>query len=108
MSTCWALTQYWKGDCLPTMFVPCLQYWDDDFAAYDDILYNVKDEARKQRTEDIYRQEVKRAMAMLRSDEAKAEAEYLLYNLRTIVKRYGHTTVARRVRHSCDNWRSWL
>ena len=108
LSTCWALTQYRKGDCLPTMFVPCLQYWDDDFAAYDDILYNVEDEARKQRTEDIYRQEVKRAMAMLRSDEAKAEAEYLLYNLRTIVKRYGHTTVARRVRHSCDNWRSWL
>lgn len=32
---------------------------------------------------------------MLQTDEAKAEAEYILGNLRTIIKHYGNTTTAK-------------
>lgn len=45
---------------------------------------------------------------MLQTDEAKAEAEYILGNLRTIIKHYGNTTTAKNIKISCDNWHTWL
>ncbi len=56
----------------------------------------------------MYKREVAAAMAMLITDEARARAEYLLGNLRTIVRRYGDTAVAGQVRAHCDRWRQWL
>ena len=45
---------------------------------------------------------------MFQSEEAKAEAEYILGNLSTIIKCYGNSTTARYIKKSCDNWHSWL
>ena len=45
---------------------------------------------------------------MLVGDEARAKAQYMLGNMKTVVKRYGNTAAARKIKTSCDNWRSWL
>ena len=105
---CWALTQYWRGDYIG-IFYPALQYWDDDFAErkyaflYD---YSHSDEYKKIESE--YDSELTAALAMLTSDEARAKAEYLFGNVKTVVKYYGNTSTAKYIKTSCDNWESWL
>ncbi|MDE5635052.1 MAG: hypothetical protein K2I52_01935, partial [Muribaculaceae bacterium] len=102
---CWALTQYWRGVCTG-IFVPGLQYWEDDFAQkqypflYDYVGHEV--------TERLYDDEIKASLAMLATDEAKAKAYYTLNNLPVIVKYYGNTSIGQYVKMSCDNWESWL
>lgn len=103
---CWALTQYWRG--YVEKFEPMLQYWDDNYDRYNNILYDYTETAEHTKVEELYQAEIKQALAMMQSDETKAEAEYILGNLRTIVKHYGNTTAAQRIKTSCDNWRSWL
>lgn len=105
---CWALTQYWRGDNIG-LFEPRLDYWSNDYIKdYDALLYDYKYSVGHKKTEEIYQAEIKKALKMFRSEEAKAEAEYILGNLRTIVKYYGNTTTARHIKNSCDNWHSWL
>lgn len=105
---CWALTQYWRGDNIG-LFEPRLDYWSNDYVKdYDALLYDYKYSVGHKKTEEIYQAEIKKALKMFRSEEAKAEAEYILGNLRTIVKYYGNTTTARHIKNSCDNWHSWL
>ena len=106
---CWALTQYWRGEYMG-LFEPSMDYWSDDgfVKGYDNILYDYKKTIGHEKTEAIYKSEVKKALGMLQTDEIKAEAEYILGNLTTIVKRYGNTTVARHIKTSCDNWQEWL
>lgn len=107
---CWALTQYWRGEYVG-LFEPCLDdYWsnDDCTKAYDEILYDYKTTIGHKKTEEIYQTEIIEALSMLQSDESKAEAEYILGNLRTIIKHYGNTTTAKKIKISCDNWHSWL
>lgn len=103
---CWALTQYWRG--YVGKFEPMLQYWDDNYDRYNNILYDYTETTEHTKVEELYQAEIKQALAMMQSDETKAEAEYILGNLRTIVKHYGNTTTAQRIKTSCDNWRSWL
>ena len=103
---CWALTQYWRG--YVGKFEPMLQYWDGNYDRYDNILYDYSETDEHTKVEELYQAEIKQALAMMQSDESKAEAEYMLGNLRTIVKHYGNTTTAQRIKTSCDNWRSWL
>lgn len=112
----WALTEYWRGD--PYMFKPDLQYWEDDFARENygflhgykvyEPSYDDDEEEYVDPTEKIYEAEKKAALAMLRTDEAKAKAQYILFNLKTIIKHYGNTTTAQHIRTSCDHWKSWL
>ena len=59
-------------------------------------------------TEAVFNREVKAAMAMLTTDAARAEAEYILFHLKTIVARYPDTPTAHAVKSSCDRWRLWL
>lgn len=102
---CWALTQYWRGGCAG-IFVPDLQYWEDDFAQKRyAFLYDYEE---PKTTEKIYNEELNAALAMLITNEAKARAQYTLNNLRTIVKYYGDTSIGKYVKASCDNWQSWL
>lgn len=103
---CWALTQYWTGGN-PDIFIPDLQYWGDGFCAKNyDFLY---DHDQTVGIEDSkYNNEVKSALAMMTTDEAKAKAHYILNNLVTIVKFYGNTTTGQHVKTSCDRWQSWL
>lgn len=107
---CWALTQYWRGEYVG-LFEPALDYWSDGDAyikKYDEILYDYEKTVGHEKTEKFYQDEIKAALAMLQSDEAKAEAEYMLGHLATIVRLYGNTAIGHRIKTSCDNWHSWL
>ncbi len=108
LEECWALTQYWRGDGTG-IFEPDLQYWNDDFAEnHYGFLYDYVHTIGYKCTEARYEHEIKAAMSMLASDEAKAKAEYMLGNVATVIKHYGNTSTAQHVRASCDNWKSWL
>lgn len=104
---CWALTQYWRGECVLSLFYPLLQYWDDSSNLYD-FLYDYRKAGGYKDTENLYYEECKKAMAMLHSDETKAKAEYLFCHLRTIIKRYPNTSIAQKIRSSCDILHLWL
>lgn len=105
---CWALTQYWRGTLI-NRFYPTLQYWDDEFAkSYFDFLYDYDRTVGHKKTEAILDEEITRALNTLTSQEAKAEAQYILGNLKTVAKRYPDTAVAGRLKSSCDNWKNWL
>lgn len=105
---CWALTQYWRGEYIG-LFSPILEYWDEDFAEAEySFLYDYRKSGRPEATEALYKRECDAALAMLVGDEARAKAQYMLGNMKTVVKRYGNTAAARKIKTSCDNWRSWL
>lgn len=110
---CWALTQYWRGgfvglfepvpDVQYVMFAHRLKY-----KRYDGILYDYEKTVGSKQTKEIYRNEVKAALAMLESDEAKAEAEYIMGRPGNVICKYGSTATAQVIRSSCDDWQSWL
>lgn len=105
---CWPLTQYWRGMC-DNIFEPELQYWEFDFGPkYYAFLYDYRTTVGHRATERIYNAERTAALAMLTTDEARAQANYILGNLATIVRQYPHTATARYIHSHCDNWRSWL
>lgn len=104
---CWALTQYWRGSC--SRFTPVLKYCDDSFGnLHYGFLYDYRKSPGQKATENLYDSEVKAALAMMKSDETKAEAHLLLGNRQTLVKLYGNTSSGREIKSSCDNWRDWL
>lgn len=106
---CWALTQYWRGKYID-LFSPQLDY--DSGTEFSEqnyaFLYDYENSVGHKKTETLYNEEIRAAMAMLKSDEARAEAEYILGNVKTVIKRYGETSVAKYIRTSCDNWSNWL
>lgn len=105
---CWALTQYMRGEYY-NVFYPGLTEWDDSFAEENyAFVFNYEKSIGHKKTEAIYDREVKAALAMMTGEETRAKAEYLLGNLKTIVKHYGNTATAARIRTSCDRWKMWL
>ncbi|MDE5887788.1 MAG: hypothetical protein K2H46_09410 [Muribaculaceae bacterium] len=105
---CWALTQYWRGTII-NRFYPTLQYWDDDYAkSYFDFLFDYDRTIGHRKMESCYDKEITKALNMLSSDEARAEAQYILGNLKTIVKKYPDTAISNHIKSSCDNWKTWL
>lgn len=100
---CWALTQYWHGG---PGFYPILDYWDNE-DDYPIKLYYYDEEDTK-KVEERYNREVTAALAIMTTDEARAKAEYILGNLKTIVVKYGNTTTGQFVKTSCDNWKNWI
>ena len=108
LEECWALTQYWRGECCG-LFSPQLEYWEEDFAEEKySFLYDYSSAKDYKKTEAEYNMGIEAALAMLESDEAKAKAEYILGNLKTVVARYGDTTTGRFVKTSCDRWKQWI
>lgn len=104
----WALTQYWHGYCVPGVFDPSLYYclgWGSCYNPYE-FLYNQDDDYDHMNSTCEEMEE--RAFAMLETDEARARAEYMRYNVATVIKHYPHTEVAAHIRASCDNWCNWL
>ncbi|MDE5784903.1 MAG: hypothetical protein K2H98_00050 [Duncaniella sp.] len=107
---CWALTQYWRGSYVG-LFAPYLDYWNDGGNFHDrnyGFLYEYDETVGHKYTEALYEKDVKAALRMFVTDEARAEAEYIMGNVRTVIAHYGSTSVADRVRTSCDNWKEWL
>lgn len=104
---CWALTQYWRG--YTDLFDPILQYGQHEYCnEHYSFLYDYLTTVGHEATEKLYSDEMRSALAMLSTDEARAQANYILGNLPVIVRRYGNTATAHRVKTSCDNWRAWL
>lgn len=101
---CWALTQYWRGEEVG-LFEPVLP---DIGYRYDGVLYDYYKTVGSKITKDIYLNEVKAALAMLESDEVKAEAEYIMGRPGNVICKYGSTATAQAIRSSCDDWQSWL
>lgn len=110
-STCWALTSYSKGSTWPSHYV-----YPDKMQSpwsYDDYdWYEEEDEEslsdRRYIEEELMKKMVERAVASIKSDDAAAEAQYLIGNLKTVVKRYPDTQMGELVRSSCDNWKDWI
>lgn len=100
---CWALTQYWRGTCMSRMY-PSLNDWGETYAPLD-FLYTYNHHAE---VEAAYQQRIEKALQALTSDEARAEAQLKLNHLRIVIIKYGHTTVATRIKQSCDRWHDWL
>jgi len=106
-NNCWALTQYWDG--WVGLFEPDLCYWDSTFRSKNyAFLYNYSEKGNTYLTYATYRYEQLMALSMLTSDDARAEANYILGNLATIINRYPDTPAAQYIKTSCDHWRSWL
>lgn len=105
---CWALTRYWKGTCY-SVFRPSLDNWHDDFymSKYR-FIYDRETADTSPLSDQKYNDEVAAALAMLKTDDAKARANYILGKRATIIKLYGNTSTARFIKTSCDNWRNWL
>lgn len=104
---CWALTQYWRGSCVG-LFTPELQYWDDFPVRNYSFLFDYEKTIGHKQTEAVYQREIAAALATIESDNVRANAEYILGNLATIVKHYGNTTIAQYIKTSCDSWESWI
>lgn len=105
--TCWALTQYWRG--YVELFVPGLKYGDYTFYERNyGFLYDYAFSDDENLTTIIFKNETDAALAMLTTDEARAKAQYLLGNLRTVKSRYPDSSTAIHLRTSCDNWQCWL
>ncbi|MBD5352872.1 MAG: hypothetical protein HDR86_08630 [Bacteroides sp.] len=99
---CWALTQYVRG------VFHHLYYWDHDFPVENyGFLYEYTPEMANE-TEQEFSREINAAMEMMKSDEMRAQAEYMLFNLLTIAKKYSNTKIASRLKASCDIWSNWL
>lgn len=103
---CWALTRYWRGWYVPTLFYPALCYSFQPTEAYE-FIYDY-DADKYEENQANFEREVREALAMFRSDEERAKAEYFLGNLKSVVRRYPDTQMAEYVRTSCDRWRNWL
>lgn len=107
IENCWALTRYWKG--YVDLFEPILSYWSD---ANVSEVYDILDDSQRQFDREVagevYDNEVKWALSMLTTDEARARAHYILGHFPTVIRDYANTATGRHVKTSCDNWRHWL
>lgn len=101
---CWALTHYSYG-YIPR-FSPRFEYWEDCYDRY--AFLETDEETADRHTAELFESEVAAALQTLVTDEARAEANYILGNLATVVRRYPDTRYGRLVKTSCDTFSSWL
>ncbi len=100
---CWALTQYWRGTNVPGRSYAAVD------PGYPPRQYKfIYEYDGSKSVEERFRHMTRQAIKILRSDEARAKAQYRLGNYRIIIKRYPDTETAEVVKSSCDNWRDWL
>lgn len=103
---CWALTQYSRG-LVSTEFHSYIAVGNYRLEDRIPFLYSYTEkdaEAVEKRLES----EITASKAMLTGSDAKAKAELMLGNIKTVVKCYAQTPTARYVKSSCDRWRDWL
>lgn len=98
---CWALTEYGCGSYI--------EYGHTDYDEFfESIVGYGRDYSDFDKAGEIFRDETRQAIASMASDEAKAQAEYMLLNLKTVVKHYGTTATAQLIKSSCDRWQQWI
>lgn len=102
---CWALTQYWRGAAPGRQLASLSTPLDYDIDSLFPFIYEYN---YSDRVETRFNHMTRQGMSLLRSDEARAKAQYRLGNLRTVVVRYPDTETAAAIKSSCDNWTDWL
>lgn len=104
---CWALTQYWEGDANQCNYRPW--YWIP-YGKYVELkeLKYLKEITGPVPDEEWLSRQIKRALNEIQSPEARAEANFLAGNYKTIAKHYPGTRVARYLSTHCDSWSHWL
>lgn len=107
LEVCWALTQYWRGT-VSSLFMPSYSDWGDDFLEGFPELHDFGSEEDWEAVDSIFDRESKAAIAMIKSEAVRAEAEYLLFNLATIAVHYPDTPTGKKVKTSCDQLRNWF
>lgn len=102
-NTCWALTQYWTAGYSDWFNPYC--YFGEKETLLDFIIDAPREMAG---VEDWFVSELNDAYAKLQTDAAKATANMMLRNYRTIARRYPDTPEGRYLASHCDHWSDWL
>ena len=103
-NTCWALTQYWYGAANQCNYQP----WYYDNENINDLNYIIDTPKEMERIENWFVKEITMAMDALETDAAKATANMILRNYRTIAKYYSDSAEGKFLATHCDSWRDWL
>lgn len=101
---CWALTQYWKGDANQCNYRPFI--WLPN-GGYKELDY-LKEMTGSIPDKDWLDAQLRKGMKELRSEEALAEAHFLIGNYKTVAKKYPCSHVWEYLSKHCDSWHDWL
>lgn len=106
----WALTQYWRGEANQREYQPW--YWShvkghDHWLKINELSY-LKELTGPVPDIKWLNSEMRKGMNELQSNEAKAEAQFLIGNYKTIAKRYPITQAGKYLSAHCDSWKEWL
>lgn len=103
-NTCWALTQYWCGNANQCNYQPF--YYDDN--ELKDLNYIIDLPRDMKDIEEWFVNEVTSALKALKTDAAKATANMMLRNYKTIAKYYPNSSEGKYLATHCDRWFDWL
>lgn len=105
-NVCWALTSYSRGRCYiaDRNELTDLGYLTDNEFTY----WNPLEDERviRKATTDAGAM-IKQAFEEITDPEVAAKANYMLYNVLTIARRYPNTEIGRMMAAECDNWSDW-
>lgn len=101
---CWALTQYWSGNANQCNYRPFFWTWDGGLRELE-YLHDITGQVPN---DGWLNNEIRRGLLDLQSDEAIAEAHFLVGNYLTIAQRFPDTQVGRYLSRHCDSWSEWL
>lgn len=104
-NTCWALTQYWFGTTTQCNYQPFYYGEDDEII---DLKYIIDTPKEMADIEDWFVKEVTGVLDSLKTDAAKATANMMLRNYRTIAKYYPDSSEGKYLATHCDRWSDWL
>ncbi|MCM1291312.1 MAG: hypothetical protein NC194_02080 [Prevotella sp.] len=100
---CWALTSYGRGYTLEAArneLHACGEWEAEDS--------QLPDEARIVKATKDAEEMQKKALAEITDPEVAARANLMLYNVRTIARRFPNTKVGRMMSAECDAWSDWV
>ena len=96
-TSCWALTAYYKGECM-SLPEDRFDEWMKRPYNYEDLCVRAEDDARKMREE---------ALAEITDPEILAWYHRAFGNYRTVARCYPNTIVGREMGACCDSWFDW-
>ncbi|MDE6098479.1 MAG: hypothetical protein K2G24_06290, partial [Muribaculaceae bacterium] len=102
--SCWALTQYWRGNANQCNYQPIYWLWNGESRTLD-YLKELTGQIPDQKWVDA---QIKTGMKELQSPEALAEALFLTGNYKLVAKKYPHSSVGQYLSTHCDAWNNWL
>lgn len=103
-NTCWGLTQYWCGDANQCNYRPF--YYDNGDVI--ELGYVIDTPKEMKNIENWFVAEIEDAISEMKTDAAKATANMILRNYRTIAKHYPNSPEGKYLSTRCDRWSDWL